>query len=84
MFLFYIVCMSLIRAVAAVIVKDKRFLAVKRKMMMKRDPGVWEFPGGKVEIGESLEAATMREVKEELDIECYVREILLPYVFQIN
>jgi 8-oxo-dGTP diphosphatase len=83
-FLFYIVCMSLIRAVAAVIVKDKRFLAVKRKMTMKRDPGVWEFPGGKVEIGESLEAATMREVKEELDIECYVREILLPYVFQIN
>jgi 8-oxo-dGTP diphosphatase len=74
--------MNKIRAVAAVIVKDKRFLAVKRKLTMKRDPGIWEFPGGKVEPNESIHDATIREVKEELGVMCTVLDSLLVFTFK--
>ena len=74
--------MQWIKAVAAVIVKDKRFLAVKRKLTMARDPGVWEFPGGKVELLESIHDATVREVREELGVVCDVGESLLVFTFK--
>lgn len=38
-------------------------------------PGLWELPGGKIEPGESPEAALVREVREELDVEVRVRSI---------
>lgn len=53
--------------VAAVIWHGERFLAVQRppgKVMA----GYWEFPGGKLEPGESPEAALVRELEEELGI----------------
>jgi 8-oxo-dGTP diphosphatase len=51
--------------VAAVTWRDGRFLAVERPEG-KAHAGWWEFPGGKVEPGESLEAALVRELREEL------------------
>lgn len=39
-------------------------------------PGVWEFPGGKLEKGESLQECALREIKEELDVEIRVVEHL--------
>lgn len=51
--------------VAGVVWRDGRFLGVERPAG-KNLAGWWEFPGGKVEPGESLEAALIRELQEEL------------------
>jgi len=57
-----------IRVVAAVIEKDGRVLIAKRQQG-DRLGGKWEFPGGKIDVGESPEAALKRELLEELSIE---------------
>jgi 8-oxo-dGTP diphosphatase len=53
--------------VAAVIVRDSRLLICQRSRKGSF-PMKWEFPGGKVEPGESLQAALVRELYEELGI----------------
>ncbi|RYY39065.1 MAG: (deoxy)nucleoside triphosphate pyrophosphohydrolase [Chitinophagaceae bacterium] len=56
--------------VAAVIRKDGRFLCVQRgKGKYDYISYKFEFPGGKVELGESKEQALVREIKEELDLQ---------------
>lgn len=64
-----------VRVVAGFIEKDGKVLVVKRPTDKKRG-GFWEFPGGKVEAGESLQEALRRELKEELGIEVRVGEVL--------
>jgi 8-oxo-dGTP diphosphatase len=58
---------KLIRVVAAVIRHEHRFLLCKRPEH-KRHGGLWEFPGGKCEVGESDKAAIARELLEELGV----------------
>ena len=53
--------------VAAVIYRDHNLLLARRKPG-KSMAGYWEFPGGKIEAGESPEAALTRELLEEFDI----------------
>lgn len=53
-----------IEVVAAVIVRDGRYFATQRGYGEYKDK--WEFPGGKVEPGESREDALIREIREEL------------------
>jgi len=54
-----------LQVVAGVVWRDGRFLAVERPEG-KAHAGWWEFPGGKVEPGETLAEALIRELKEEL------------------
>ena len=55
------------KVVAAVIRRGRSVLAAKRAET-EPHPGEWEFPGGKVEAGESLETALARELEEELGV----------------
>jgi len=54
-----------IEVVGAVLVKDGLVLAAQRSQTMSLS-GLWEFPGGKIERGESPEQALRRELEEEL------------------
>lgn len=63
-----------IEVVAAIIIKDGMVYATRRGYGDFK--GWWEFPGGKTEAGESLEDALKREIKEELDAEIEVVELL--------
>ena len=63
-----------IHVVAAVIRKDDMVLATQRGYGNYKD--WWEFPGGKIEAGESPQEALVREIREELDTEISVDEYL--------
>jgi mutator protein MutT len=56
-----------IRVVAAVVARDGRLLVCQRPAH-KRHGGLWEFPGGKCEPGESDADAVARELREELGV----------------
>lgn len=58
---------------------DNRVLIAQRPEG-KSMAGLWEFPGGKVEPGETPEAALIRELKEELSIDT-VESCLAPFTF---
>ena len=63
-----------IEVVAAVIVKDNALLATQRGYGEFK--GKWEFPGGKIEKGESKEKALVREIKEELNADITIIDCL--------
>lgn len=62
---------------AAVLHKDGTFLGTQRGY--GEFEGGWEFPGGKIEEGESPQAALLRELKEELGIDAIVEQFLFLY-----
>lgn len=66
--------MKTIRVVAAVIREGGRVFATQRGYGPYKDG--WEFPGGKIEPGETPEQALVREIREELDTEIAVGEKL--------
>ena len=66
--------MKTVEVVAAVIIKDRRVFATRRGYGEWQ--GWWEFPGGKIEAGESPQSALVREIREELDAEIEVGELL--------
>ena len=66
--------MKTIKVVAAIILHEGRVFATQRGYGEFKDG--WEFPGGKVEDGESLENALIREIREELDTEIEVGKLL--------
>lgn len=61
--------------VTAAIIFDRDKVLVTRRPDNKRHPGLWEFPGGKIDSGESPEDALIREIHEELGAEIEVEGI---------
>src|SRR5215207_2382618 len=65
----------IVRVVAAVIERDGKYLITQRRDEAVL-PGLWEFPGGKVEEGETDEQALHREVLGRIGVDVEVREKL--------
>ncbi|MFM7078241.1 MAG: (deoxy)nucleoside triphosphate pyrophosphohydrolase [Bacteroidota bacterium] len=68
---------SVLHVACAVIFADRNVLAVKRGPTM-RMAGKWEFPGGKVEPGESPNVCIVREIKEELSMDITILQQMDP------
>ena len=66
--------MKILEVVAAIIIKDGQIFATQRGY--GEFQGWWEFPGGKMETGESPQEALKREIREELDADVLVKELL--------
>ena len=66
--------MKVVRVVAAIIIDQGKVFATQRGYGEFKDG--WEFPGGKIEEGETPQEALVREIKEELDTEIEVGELL--------
>lgn len=66
--------MKSIEVVAAIIRKGDRIFATQRGYGDFKD--YWEFPGGKMEAGETPEQALVREIREELDAEIRIDKLL--------
>jgi 8-oxo-dGTP diphosphatase len=66
--------MKHIEVVAAIICKDDKLFATQRGYGEWKD--WWEFPGGKMEVGETPVEALVREIREELSAEINVGELL--------
>ena len=63
---------NIIRVTAAIIESGDKILIAQRKSTDDLFGGLWEFPGGKIEDGESPEECLARELKEELEIEAEI------------
>ena len=72
--------MKEIKVVAAIIQKENKILATKRGY--GEFINMWEFPGGKIEPGETKEEALIREIKEELNIEINVDKFAIDIEYQ--
>ena len=66
--------MKTVKVVAAIIIHENKIFATQRGYGEFKDG--WEFPGGKIEPGETPQEALAREIKEELDIEIEVKDFL--------
>ena len=66
--------MKTVKVVAAIIINNNRVFATQRGYGEFKDG--WEFPGGKIEPGETPQEALVREIKEELDTEIEVKDYL--------
>jgi 8-oxo-dGTP diphosphatase len=64
----------MIVVVAAIIEQDDAFLLTRRQQGVHLE-GLWEFPGGKVDAGETHADALVRELREELDVGAMVQEL---------
>lgn len=66
--------MKAIEVSAAIIIKDGKVFVTRRGYGEFKD--MWEFPGGKLEAGETGEMAIIREIKEELDADIIIDKYL--------
>ena len=62
--------------VCAAVIQHQNKILITRRPEDKRLGGYWEFPGGKIETGESPQTALIRELREELDIKIEVGALI--------
>lgn len=67
----------MLQVTCAIIVHENKILICQRSAVMKL-PLKWEFPGGKIELGESKEDCLRREIEEELGIGINIGKALTP------
>ena len=65
--------MSLVHVAVGVVLNSHNEVLIALRAKQAHQGGLWEFPGGKVEVDETIQQALVRELKEELDIiaECF-------------
>ena len=61
--------MSMVRVAVAVVCNQQGEVLIQQRAANTHQGGLWEFPGGKVEAGETIEQALEREIREELNID---------------
>ena len=69
--------MSVVHVAVGVIVNDTGQVLISKRSPDVHQGSLWEFPGGKLEPGETLERALIRELREELGIEAQTSSPLL-------
>ncbi|AIG27985.1 8-oxo-dGTP diphosphatase MutT [Brevibacillus laterosporus] len=74
--------MKQVDVVGAVIINDnQKILSALRSQQMSL-PGMWEFPGGKIEKGEKPQESLIREIEEELGCQIEVGELISDSVYE--
>ena len=75
---------KIVRVVGAIIInEDDQVLCALRSPEMSL-PNYWEFPGGKIEAGESVHQAIVREIKEELNCEIEALQLFNDYTHEYD
>lgn len=75
---------QIVVVVKGVVINDGRILILKRSSMDEVKADEWETVGGKIEFGEKLEAALIREIKEEAGIHVSIDKLLYSVTFLTN
>lgn len=70
----------MINVTAALIIMDEKVL-IARRAQGEKHPGGWEFPGGKIEAGESPEECLAREIFEEMQITIQVQKFFAESIY---
>ena len=70
-----------ITVIGAIIQEGNKYL-IGRRGPNEKSPGLWEFPGGKIEDGETHQECLKRELKEELNIHAEIGELYSEYVYK--
>lgn len=68
------------KTVCAAVIREKGMILVSNRPDTKAAAGKWEFPGGKVEPGESFGACIIREMQEELGLEVIPMDIIFDFI----
>ena len=71
----------MIDVVAAVIQNKDGKILIAQRNLKKSQGGLWKFPGGKIEQNETKEEAIVREIKEELNLDIFVKKYIGQKIF---